>query len=1038
MHQDQRLVEARIARVLRERITPAVYSERVPVALSAWAAPGEPVPFEAAAAAPYADFAVGERWGAAWSTWWFQVRGVVPAAWVGRTVELLLDPGFQGDWPGSQAEGLVYTPDGVPVKGIHPRNQAVRLFDEAVGGEAVHLYLEAAANPDILKNGFTPTAYGDRRTAPETPLYTFAAAELAVFEPEVWALRFDVEVLYQLLRELPDAEPRRHEILRALERSLDVLLLDDIAGTASAARAELVDVLTRPANASAHVIAAIGHSHIDSAWLWPIRETKRKVGRTWANALALAEQYPDFRFAASSAQQYAWLKEHDPSTWERLKAAVADGRWVVAGSQWVESDGNLPGGEAMVRQLTHGIGFFERELGVRPRGIWLPDSFGYSAAFPQLARLAGLDWFLTQKISWNQTNAFPHHTFWWEGIDGSRVFTHFPPIDTYNATLEAAELHRAVRQFRDKGRATTSLAPFGYGDGGGGPTREMMERLRRVADLEGSPRVRVETPDEFFDRARAEYPDAPVWAGELYLELHRGVYTSHAREKRGNRLAEHRLREAELWWTAAALAGGEYPHDELDELWRTTLLQQFHDILPGSSIAWVHRENEAEYARTLAHLDTLIDRALTRLGWSGAVVNPVDQERRALVLDRDGCPTAIVRVPAHGVAPLCPAEPRQPVTAERAGTGIVLDNGLVRVAIDERGLLNSVFDQRANRELVPAGRAANLLQLHQDLPNAWDAWDIDAHYRHTVRDLTELESMDVVEAGPLRAVVEVRRAFGASRLTQRITLHADDPQVRLGVELDWHEREKLLKAALPFVVHAQHHSAEIQFGHLRRPNHANTSWDAARFEVMAHRWVHVEEPGYGIAVVNAGTYGHDVTRRVGDDGQVETEVRLSLVRAATSPDPEQDQGAHAFEYAIVPGASVADAVEAGYALNLPLHVAGNDRLADGAQPEPWSVLESSDPGVRIEAVKLADDRSGDVVVRVYEALGRRACTTLTAGFDVAAASEVMLTEAPLRDAMPRARSLQHAGRQIALELRPFQLVTLRLSRPPAEPRTAGA
>ena len=1025
MHQNHRLVEERIERVLNERITPAVYSDRVPVSLSAWQVPDEPVPVAEALAATYADFAVPGRWGRPWSTWWFQVKGSVPGAWASRTVELLLDPGFQANWPGNEVEGLLFTPAGTPVKGIHPRNYHLRVGDPAEGGEEVHYFFEAAANPDILKNGFTPTAFGDKGTAPADPIYGFRTAELAVFEPAVWALRFDVEVLWQLLRELPEAEPRRHEILSALDRALDVLLLDDIPGTAEAARAVLADVLARPANASAHVLRAIGHAHIDTAWLWPERETRRKIGRTFANVLALAQEYPDFRFTASSAQHYVWLKERYPDLWEGVKAAIASGTWFVAGTQWVEHDSMMPGGEALVRHLTQSRRFFERELGVTTHGMWLPDSFGFTAAFPQLARLAGLDWFLTQKLSWSQTNTFPHHTFWWEGIDGSRLFTHFPPVATYNSTLEAEELHRAVREFRDKGKASTSLVPFGFADGGGGPTRDMMERLHRVANLEGSPRVVVDSPDAFFAQARAEYPDAPVWVGELYLELHRGTLTSHAMAKRGNRLAEHRLREAELWWTAAALRGAEYPYDELDALWQMTLCQQSHDTLPGTCIAWVHRENEEEYRESLPRLDALVMGALATLASGGAVANAADHDREELLLDEGGNPLGIVRVPGHGVAPVVTREPVHPVSLLREADEITVDNGLVRVVIDERGLATSILDLEADRELVPAGRAANLLQLHQDLPNAWDAWDIDAYYRRTVRDLDAAESIEVLEEGPLRATVEVRRSFGASRVAQRYTVHADEGRVRLEVHLDWHETEKLLKVALPFVVHAQYHSAEIQFGHVRRPTHTNTSWEDARFEVMAHRWVHLEEPGYGIGVINEATYGHDVTRRVGEDGQVETEVRLSLIRAPKSPDPQQDMGHHVFRYAIVPGASVADAVAAGYELSLPLRVVPG---SPGAPAGGWSVVTNSNPGVRVEAVKLADDRSGDVVVRVYEAVGRRARTTLTAGFDVAHVSEVMLTEAPLAPGLPRARAVEHDGRSIGLELRPFQIVTLRLRR----------
>ncbi len=1023
MHQNLTLVEERIHRVLTERIVPAVYSARVPVELKAWMVPDEPVPASEALAAEYMPFAVGDSWGRAWSTWWFEVIGQIPTDWAGRTVELLLDPGFQGDWPGNQAEALVHTPDGVQVKGIHPRNHYVRLADEAAGGESVHFFVEAAANPDILKNEFVPTPYGSKKTAPETPIYTFRTAELAVFEPEVWALQFDVEVLYQLMKELPETEPRRHEVMRAMERALNVLRLDDIVGTAAAARAELVDVLSRPASASAHRLSGIGHAHIDTAWLWPIRETKRKTARTFSNVLALAEQYPDFRFAASSAQQYAWVKERYPHVWEGIKAAIAKGQWIVVGSQWVEPDGNLPGGEAMVRQITQGMRFFRDELDVETHGIWLPDSFGYTAAFPQIAKLAGLDWFLTQKISWSQTNKFPHHTFWWEGIDGSRIFTHFPPIDTYNSTLEGEELHHAVRQFRDKGKATTSLVPFGYGDGGGGPIREMMERQRRVESLEGSPRVEIEHPDDFFAAAQAEYPDAPVWVGELYLELHRGTFTSHAREKRGNREAEHRLREAELWWTAAALKGAEYPYDALDRLWQGVLLQQFHDILPGSSIQWVHEQNEEDYALALAELDRSIAEALEAAGLSAAVVNSADHARRSLALDAEGTPLALVETPALGVASLTPVAPTNPVRATRDGDDIVLENGLVRVRVDARGLVTSIVDLAENRELVPEGRVANMLRVHQDLPNAWDAWDIDAHYRHTYDDLDAADVVELIVDGDLRARVVVTRSFGTSHLAQTIAVNADDVRVHFGIDLDWNEREKLLKASLPFVVHAHHHSAEIQYGHVRRATHQNTSWEDAKFEVMAHRWVHVEEPGYGIGVTNDATYGHDITRTVGASGEVETEVRLSLVRAANSPDPVQDAGHHTFAYAVHPGADIAAVVASGYEQNLPLR-----RPAVEGSVEPWSVLRSTNEGVRIEAVKLADDRSGDVIVRVYEALGRRAATILVPGFAVASVDEVDLLERPLGDDMARARHLAHEGDGIALEVRPFQVVTLRLTR----------
>jgi alpha-mannosidase len=867
--------------------------------------------------------------------------------------------------------------------------------------------------------------------------------------------------------ELPETEPRRHEVLRAIERALDVLAMDDIVGTAAAARAELADVLSRPAVPSAHTLSGVGHAHIDSAWLWPIRETKRKTARTFSNVLRLAEQYPDFRFACSQAQQYVWVKENYPTVFAGIKQAIADGTWYPVGSMWIEPDGNLPGGEAMIRQLTHGMRFFQEELGVETHGVWLPDSFGYTASFPQIAKLAGLDWFLTQKLSWNQTNTFPHHTFFWEGIDGSRIFTHFPPIDTYNSTLEAEETHHAVRQFREKGRATMSLAPFGYGDGGGGPTRDMMERQRRTADLEGSPKVIVEHPDEFFRKAEAEYPDAPVWVGELYLELHRGTFTSHAREKRGNRQAEHRLREAELWWTIAAVrTGADYPYAALDRLWKQTLLQQFHDILPGSSITWVHRENEEDYARSLAELDALVTDAIARVtaqavadgegdGSGAFAVNSTGHARTALVEAPDGSALALVAVPGSGIAPLVAVEPAAPVVTTRADGATVLDNGLLRVTLDARGLITSIVDLRhADRELVPAGRAANLLQLHEDIPTAWDAWDVDAHYRASRTDLVEAASVELVEDSPLRATVEVVRGFGRSRVVQRVSLHADDARIHATADLDWREDEKLLKVTFPLSVHAQHHSAEIQFGHVRRPTHTNTSWDEARFEVMAHRFVHVEEPGYGVALTNAGSYGHDITRSVGATGEVETEVRISLVRAARSPDPVQDIGHHRFEYALVPGVGIEGAVDAGLEQNLPVRVVrpGEASPAVAAAPvAPAAAVESAPASdaavpsslpsasglvsvhggtVRIEALKLADDGSGDVIVRLYESTGARAATRLEAHLDADRFTEVDVLERSLGEGFPRSIAFEPEadGRGVRLVLRAFQVITVRIHR----------
>ncbi|BCK67648.1 hypothetical protein Srufu_016010 [Streptomyces libani subsp. rufus] len=462
MHDDRLLVEGRLERALGQFIRPAQYAARVPLRLAVWHAPGEPVPVDEALRATYEPFTVGEPWGPPWSTSWFRLAGEVPQEWAGRRVEAVIDPGFSGDGPGFQAEGLLYDGDGVPLKGIHPRNRHLPVGAPVSGGEEVRLLLEAAANPAVLRD-FRPTDLGDVRTAPHRPLYRFASADLAVLDETVWQLILDIEVLSELMYELPADGPRRHEILRALEDMLDALDLHDVGGTAAAGRAALADVLGRPATASAHRVSATGHAHIDSAWLWPLRETVRKASRTFANVTQLATEYPELVFACSQAQQYAWVKDHQPHIWERIKEAVREGNWAPVGSMWVESDANMPGGEALARQLVHGKRFFLEELGVETEEIWLPDSFGYTAAFPQLARLAGAKWFLTQKLSWNQTDKMPHHTFWWEGIDGTRVFTHFPPVDTYNSRFHARELAHAARNFAEKGRATRSLVPFGWG-----------------------------------------------------------------------------------------------------------------------------------------------------------------------------------------------------------------------------------------------------------------------------------------------------------------------------------------------------------------------------------------------------------------------------------------------------------------------------------------------------------------------------------------------------------------------------------------------
>ena len=1002
MHNNRELVEARINRFLRDRLSGGCWSHRQPADLAVWESPGEPVPFSSAVRQDFRPFAAGTPWGAPWGTTWFRVSGTVPAGWElgeGNRAELLIDLGFSGGGPGFEAEALAYGPEGHIIKAVEPRNRHVPVARRP--GETFQFYVEAASNPNVAA-GFTfaPTPMGDRATAGNAPLYVFRSADVALWDAGVWNLAQDFWTLNGLMHELPMDLPRRYEILRAMERAVTVADPADLPGTAASARQQLAPALSSPAYASAHRIHAVGHAHIDSAWLWPVRETIRKVARTFANVLDLMDTDPGFVFTASSAQQYAWLQEYYPELFARVAARVREGRFVPTGGMWVESDTYMPSGESLARQFVAGKRFFREQLGVEPGVVWLPDSFGYSAALPQIAKAAGSRWFLTQKISWNETNTMPHSTFHWEGIDGTRLFTHFPPVDTYNSELAGRELARAQRQFAEKGYANTSLVPFGWGDGGGGPTREMLAAAHRTESLEGSPAVRLSSPEGFFSAAQDELTDPPVWSGELYLEFHRGTYTSQANTKQGNRRSESLLHEAELWSAAAAVkTGADYPYRKLELVWQTVLLQQFHDILPGSSIAWVHQEAERNYARVAAELQVLIENAARALLGTG---------KRSVCLNSG--PYPLGDVPASGALPIPgPA----PWTWQRDGGGWHVGSDRLRLQVDSGGLFTSLVDTASGREVFPPGLPGNLFQLFRDTPNQWDAWDLDAHYRFSSIPLMQPETMVVEEDG---RVLRIDRSFGKSRIVERAWLSPDGSAVDLEVTVDWHERQKLLKLAFALDVHADRTASEIQFGHIFRPTHTNTSWDAARFETVAHRWIHVGEPGFGVAVANDSSYGHDTFREV-VDGQPCTMLRLSLLRAPLFPDPQADQGPHRFRYSLRPASGIPDAVAEGYRLNLPLRpVAGvaTDRLAP--------LVSVSHPAVVVETVKLAEDRSGDVVLRLYEAHGGRAEAQLTVDFDYTAVEATDLLE---RTVESDALSV-NAGPVVWL--RPFELVTLRFRR----------
>ncbi|WP_110589474.1 alpha-mannosidase [Microbacterium suaedae] len=1005
MHHAPRLALDRIDRFLAEFLPRGVVAERVPLEIAAWEVPGEPIAFDRMRRdAEFAPAAPGDAWGAPWGTTWLRVRGSVPESWAGAArVEASIDLGFNGAKPGFQCEGLVRRPDGTAVKGLEPRNHHVPIV--AAPGEAFEFFVEAASNPDLSGGddfgsplAFAATPAGDPATAGDGPLYRLGAVELRSIDAETERLLREATVLRGLAGELAESDPRRAQILDALERALYAIDPDAPGSAAAAAREILAPVLASPAVGSAHRITATGHAHIDSAWLWPSRETVRKVTRTYANVLAHMDDDPELVFVSSSAQHFAWVKEADPELFERIRARVAEGRFVPVGGMWVESDVNMPSGESLARQLLYGTRFFQDEFGVRSEVGWLPDSFGYPGALPQILRRAGIRWFFTQKMCWNDTTKMPHHSFRWEGIDGTQIFTHFPPNNTYSGDMRPVELARSVREFADHGGATMSLMPYGYGDGGGGPTREMTEAARLQADLEGSPRVEIGTPRDFFVAAEAEYRDAPVWSGEMHLQFHRGTLSSQSRTKRGNRRCESLLVEAELWCAAAALrAGAAYPHDDLDELWREVLLLQFHDILPGSAIAWVHREAERAHARVAEALERIIRdalRALTGEGEQRITVNPA--------------PVAHAGVPAlAGGVPTAGAD----VDVSAGSDGFRLTSDTLDVRIAAGGAITSIVDRRSGRDLLAPGHPAGILQVHVDAPARWDAWDLDRSYRLATTTLTGAARRE-------GDTVVVDLVHGDSRISQRISLDPTGGAVRIRTTVCWRERRRLLKIAFPLDVHAHDAAFETQFGHVRRALHDNTPWDAAQDESCAHRWVHVGEPGFGAAIVNDGMYGHDA-RRASVDGRVITTIRQSLLRAPTFPDPGADQGEHEFVSVIAPAATTVDAAAWGMRVGAPLR-----ELVGGSVPEAL-VRTTGDTSAIVSAVKLAADRSGDVIVRVHEHRGARTSARLVWGFDAASVRECDLVEDPLADGTGALVGADESGADVAL--RPFEVLTLRVA-----------
>jgi alpha-mannosidase len=900
-----------------------------PLELTAFCVRGEPISYAEAIRGAFTPVKVGDPWGPPWSTTWFRVRGRVPKHGEGQRVIARFDLGFDGP-TGFTCEALAWK-DGKPWRGVDPNHVWL-----PIDGTEVDFYLEAAANPRATEAGLEPA-------------------------PSMLALRHSPEPAFVL-------------------RQAELVVRDSINDGVSDARLD-----------PSHRITAVGHAHIDTAWEWPIREAKRKVARSWSTQLALMDEHPDYVFAASQPAQYAWMKESYPDIYRRIKDKIAAGQWEPVGAMWVEADCNLPSGESLVRQLLHGKRFFMKEFGYETKILWLPDVFGYPGNLPQLISAAGCDYFLTQKLSWNDTNKPEHHTFVWEGIDGTRIFTHFPPADTYNGSFEPEEVAQSIRNFKDGHSSHRSLYLFGWGDGGGGPQPEMIESAHRLG-------VEIGRAGDFFEAAAAEADGLATSVGELYFELHRGTYTSQSRTKRLNRLAQQALREAEMWSVAA---GSSYPSTELSALWQKLLLNQFHDILPGSSIDWVYEEAERDLEDVTKRATDIGEAAMSAVvhkGEGSVAFNSTSHPRAEVV--SIGGEYARIQAPPCGWAFVVPhpSEPEVSVADHR------MENELLRVEWDDRAVLTSIWDKKANREVLSG--PGNLLQLHEDNPTRWDAWDLDAEHRDSFVEVTAIEGIE--QGGGLRGVLSLARRFGESWLFQTMSLDAGSRVLRFETFVEWQERHKMLKVAFPVTVEAREATYEIQFGHLRRPTHEDTSQAKAMFEVSAQRWADLGDGDYGVALLNDCKHGYDIHGSV---------MRLSLLRGPTHPDPTADLGGHQFTYALMPHPGdfrKAGVIEAAEDLNAPLLPAHGNPAAGSSR----SLIEIDTREVIVEAIKRAED-SDSTIVRLYEAWGERCKARLR--------TTLPASRAFLCDLLERNRE-EVAVRDgvIDLELTPFKILTLKL------------
>jgi len=959
------------------------------------------------------------KWGKKWESAWFNLKGEIPKDWSGKSIVAELD--FSG-------EGLIYNNKGIALQGItngaiwdpnFARKQFI-LFDNCRGGEKVNLWVEAAANSlfgifqDEDPSIDNPKRHGWFDAKVEQIQY-------GIFNPDLWHLCLDVKTLLGLIDQLEIGSVRRSRIIKNLTEALNFLGED--YSKSLGARKILKKELSKKASESDLNVTAIGHAHIDTGWLWPVKETIRKCARTFSTQLALLKRYPQYIFGASQPQHYQFMKDHYPKIYSEIKRAVKKGQWEPQGGMWVEADCNLISGESMVRQILHGKNFFMDEFSVDVDNLWLPDVFGYSAALPQILKKTGIKYFLTQKISWSQFNDFPHHTFNWRGIDGSEVLTHFPPENTYNSTLETKSLITAQKNFKEKDQIDEFISLFGVGNGGGGPKPEHIECGLRAQNLESVPQLKFDTAKNFFERLSKYSSKVETWVGELYLELHRGTLTTHAAVKRNNRKLEWKIRAAEILWSNLNL--NKYPSKEFEKIWKTLLINQFHDIIPGTSINLVYQSTYKEYKEMNDQLDKLISNAGKNLfkksndhfilvntlsyEWDGTFQLP-NTFNGYKIIDKEGQRIPIQKT-KEGVCVYVKIPPLSFCTYKKEkssklrvkyDSSLMLKNDFVKYKFNKNGNLISAYDKEIKKELIE--KSGNILSLYDDRPNDWDAWDIDYFYRDMLIENAIVSSFSSDSCGEVSDSITFNLKIGESSIQQNISLGKHSKQLDFSTKINWKEAHKMLRVKFPVNIYSEHASFDIQYGYVKRNTHRNTSWDKAKFEVVGHKYADLSNFDFGVALMNDCKYGYMVHDNVLD---------LNLIRSPKNPDPDADQGIHKFTYSFLPhnGDLVnSEVIKASNILNQP------PIMFDNVKSEVTMPISLTGDNLELSVLKKSE-KDKELIIRVNETHGKYSSGILKVNGKI---HECDMME------WNNINNKFNGKSQIKIELSPFEIRTFRI------------